>query len=321
VQLLLHRNTLVFLEAISCGWKWSITFSCHNPNSDKGRLPEPVAASVFQITSRKDWAMAIGLIERSASAYDYPLLIKNLLHTPLAQAPEQEIVYRDLRRYNYITLHERIGRLASGLTRLGVHPGDTVAIMDWDSHRYLESFFAVPMMGAVLQTVNVRLNSEQILYTLNHSGPKIVLANCDFLPILEQISGRLESVEKFVLITDTGEPSRFDCEYEELLASSSSVCDFPDFDENTRATTFIQRVRLGCRRGFISATANWCCIPSRRWLHSVFRTTRDASTGMMSTCRSPPCSMCMHGAFRTLRRWPAPSKSIPAGIVRACYWH
>ncbi len=61
------------------------------------------------------------------------------------------------RRHSYRTLRERIGRLASVLAGLGVEAGDTVAMMDWDSHRYLECFFAVPMMGAILQTVNVRL--------------------------------------------------------------------------------------------------------------------------------------------------------------------
>ena len=88
-------------------------------------------------------------------AYAYPLLIKQLLLTPLANAPEQEIVYRDLSRYDYRTLCARIARLGSGL---GVLPGQTVAVMDWDSHRYLECFFAVPMLGAVLQTVNTRLS-------------------------------------------------------------------------------------------------------------------------------------------------------------------
>src|SRR3954468_3309142 len=90
------------------------------------------------------------LIERTPSAYSYPLLIKHLLHTPLAHAPDQEIVYRDLKRYDYRTLRRRIGQLANGLADLGVGPGDTVAVMDWDSHRSLESYFAVPMMGAVL---------------------------------------------------------------------------------------------------------------------------------------------------------------------------
>ena len=93
------------------------------------------------------------LIDVTASAYSYPLLIKHLLHYPLAHTPDQEIVYRDL-RYNYREFRERIGRLASGLrNRRGA--GDVVAVLDWDSHRYLECYFAVPMMGAVLQTVNL----------------------------------------------------------------------------------------------------------------------------------------------------------------------
>ena len=102
--------------------------------------------------------MSASLIEHTPSAYDYPLLIKHLLHTPLATAPDQEIVYRDISRYTYRTLRQRIGRLAAGLAALGVKPGDTVAVMDWDSHRYLECYFAIPMMGAVLQTVNIRLS-------------------------------------------------------------------------------------------------------------------------------------------------------------------
>ena len=95
------------------------------------------------------------LIEVSPSAYQYPLLVKHLLHYPMVHAPDQEIVYRDLRRHSYRVFRERIGRLASGLAELGVKPGDVVAVLDWDSHRYLECYFAVPMMGAVLQTVNL----------------------------------------------------------------------------------------------------------------------------------------------------------------------
>ena len=75
--------------------------------------------------------MSASLIEHTPSAYDYPLLIKHLLHTPLATAPDQEIVYRDISRYTYRTLRQRIGRLASGLAGLGVKPGNTVAVMDW----------------------------------------------------------------------------------------------------------------------------------------------------------------------------------------------
>src|SRR5215471_6907623 len=100
--------------------------------------------------------MSVLPIVHTPSAYDYPLLIKHLLHTPLAIAPEQEIVYRGTTRFPYWRMRQRIGQLASGLTARGVKPGQTVAVMDWDSQRYLECFFAIPMMGVVLQTVNIR---------------------------------------------------------------------------------------------------------------------------------------------------------------------
>ena len=88
-------------------------------------------------------------IQGAKSAYEYPLLLKQLWHTPLVQAPDQEIVYRGLKRFTYCQLRERIGRLASGLAGLGVGAGDTVGVLDWDSNRFLEAYFAVPMMGAV----------------------------------------------------------------------------------------------------------------------------------------------------------------------------
>ena len=221
-------------------------------------------------------------IERAANAYAYPLLIKQLLHTPLAVAPDQEIVYRDLVRYTYRDLRARIGQLASGLAKLGIGPGDTVGMMDWDSHRYLECFFAVPMMGAVLQTVNVRLNPEQILYTLNHAGPRVLLVNAEFLPVLESIKDRIETVEKYVLISDAPHAEQtsipFECDYEILLLSGSANYDFPDFDENTRATTFYTTGTTGLPKGVyfshrqlvlhtLAETAAMALAPSQGRLH------------------------------------------------------
>ena len=200
--------------------------------------------------------MSASLIEHTPSAYDYPLLIKHLLHTPLATTPDQEIVYRDLNRYTYRTLRQRIGRLATGLAALGVKPGDTVAVMDWDSHRYLECYFAIPMMGAVLQTVNIRLSPEQILYTLNHARADVVLCLNEFLPLLDAIKENLETVKTFVLLSDGDAAAEqphslvtFAAEYEDLLARSVQPFDFPDFDENTRATTFYTTGTTGNPKG------------------------------------------------------------------------
>lgn len=183
------------------------------------------------------------------SAYAYPLLIKQLLLTPLANAPDQQIVYRDLIRYDYRTLCERIGRLGSGLR---VTAGQTVAVMDWDSHRYLECFFAIPMLGAVLQTVNVRLSPDQIVYTLNHARADVLLVHEDFLPLLESFRDRLETVHRFVLLSDRDAPDRaapFETDYETLLAGGNPDHVFPDFDENTRATTFYTTGTTGHPKG------------------------------------------------------------------------
>ena len=197
--------------------------------------------------------MSASLIERTPSAYDYPLLLKHLLHTPLVTSPDQEIVYRDIRRYTYRTLSKRISQLASGLDGLGVRAGDTVAVMDWDSHRYLECYFAIPMMGAVLQTVNIRLSPEEILYTLNHAGADVILCLTDFLPVLESIKDRLETANTFILLSDERERPQssvaFAAEYEELLVKSEQDFDFPDFDENTRATTFYTTGTTGNPKG------------------------------------------------------------------------
>ena len=197
--------------------------------------------------------MALQHIVSTPSAYNYQLLIKHLLRTPLTYAPDQEIVYRDRMRYTYTELGKRVARLAHGLTALGIRQGDTVAIMDWDSHRYLECFFAVPMMGAVLHTVNVRLSAEQLVYTINHAEDDILLVNEEFLPLLAGVQDQLITVKKIVLISDSGkEPQTdlsLDIEYEALLAGRQDTYDFPDFSENARATTFYTTGTTGLPKG------------------------------------------------------------------------
>src|SRR5210317_1827526 len=137
--------------------------------------------------------MTDNLIQRTTSAYSYPLIIKNMFYAPVVNNPEQEIVYRGERRFSYQEFHKRVHRLADGLTKLGVKPGDTVAMMDWDSHRYLECFYAVPMLGAVLHTVNVRLSPEQIVFTIDHAEDDFILLNSEFLPVIEQVKGRIDT--------------------------------------------------------------------------------------------------------------------------------
>lgn len=198
------------------------------------------------------------LIPRTSSAHEPPMLLKSLLAQSLKYEPHREIVYRDLFRMNYITFNNRVHRLGDLLHRLGVKPGDTVAVFDWDSHRYLECFFAVPSLGAILHTINVRLSPAQILFTMNHAEDKVVLIHEDFLPLLDAIKGQLTTVETFIVLSDkvySGNrlgatiPAGFVGEYEYLLAETSGNHLFPDFDENTWATTFYTTGTTGNPKG------------------------------------------------------------------------
>jgi len=183
----------------------------------------------------------------------YQLLIKNLLLNPAIKNPNQEIVYKDKLRFSYKEFTQRVHQLANLLTNMGIKKGDTVAVMDYDSHRYLELYFAIPMIGAILHTVNVRLSPEQILYTIDHAEDDILFINADFIPIIEQIKGRIDTIKEYILISDDDQEAQshisFYGEYEELLSKESVTFDFEDFDENTRATTFYTTGTTGLPKG------------------------------------------------------------------------
>ncbi|MBV4534496.1 MULTISPECIES: fatty acid--CoA ligase [Pseudomonas] len=193
------------------------------------------------------------IIKPAEGAYQYPLLIKRLLMSGSRYEKTREIVYRDQLRLTYPQLVERIARLANVLTQAGVKAGDTVAVMDWDSHRYLECMFAIPMIGAVVHTINVRLSPEQILYTMNHAEDRLVLVNSDFVALYQGIAGQLTTVDKTLLLTDgpdkSAELPNLVGEYEQLLAAASPQYDFPDFDENSVATTFYTTGTTGNPKG------------------------------------------------------------------------
>ena len=177
--------------------------------------------------------MPARLIDRTPEAYRSPLLVKHLLHAPQAlrrstrrssTATCVRYTYRDL-----VAAHrparERPRRVWA------CSRGDTVGVMDWDSHRYLECFFAVPMMGAVLHTVNVRLSPEQILYTIDHAEDDVLLVNAEFLPVLEQIRGPPDHGQAVRPPQRPAEPPATSvplvAEYEDLLARSGESLRLP----------------------------------------------------------------------------------------------
>ncbi|MBR8220561.1 fatty acid--CoA ligase [Burkholderia ambifaria] len=197
--------------------------------------------------------MQDNLVAATPSAYNYPLLIKQLLLNARSLHGDQEITYRGELRYRFRDFDRRLCRLASALTSLDVRHGSTVAVMDWDSHRYLESYFAIPMMGATLFTVNVRLSPQQILYTLNDSEAEVVLVHADFVEMLSGIWGELRFVRRVIVLAD-GQPMPVTDlpvagEYEALLERASPEFVFGEFDENTKAAVFYTTGTTGDPKG------------------------------------------------------------------------
>ncbi|WP_458701094.1 fatty acid--CoA ligase [Sulfurospirillum sp. 1307] len=176
--------------------------------------------------------------------YDHQLLIKNIIQTPVVNNPNQEIVYKGEIRFTYCEFYKRVKKLANYLVSIGIKKGDTIAVMDYDSHRYLECYFAIPMIGAVLHTINIRLSPEQILYTIDHAEDDVILIHEDFLPILNQIKGRIDTVKNYIVLKDDKT-----CEYEQALSTQSDEFEFEDFDENTIATTFYTTGTTGMPKG------------------------------------------------------------------------
>ena len=193
-------------------------------------------------------------ISSAQSAYQYPLLIKSLMLSAQSRKSTKKIIYRDQFNMNYTTFFERVHRLANVLINSGVKPGDTIGVLDWDSHRYLECFYAIPMIGAVLHMVNVRLSAEQILYTMKHAEDSIVLIHNDFLPLIEPLEDQLCSVERYIQLSDK-QHENIDTslasigDYETLLFEAESHYDFPDFDEDSVATTFYTTGTTGDPKG------------------------------------------------------------------------
>ena len=173
---------------------------------------------------------------------EHPLLIKQILTKSSVMSFSQEIVSNPNVRLNYHEFTGRLGRLANSLTAKGISEKMRVGVMDWDTHRYLEYFFAVPMMGAALHTINVRLSPKQVLYTINHAKPDLIIVHQDFMPLIEEIKSDFEC-ETVIIPIGYGE------KYEEWISRSSTSFNFPEFDENRTATLFYTTGTTGDPKG------------------------------------------------------------------------
>jgi fatty-acyl-CoA synthase len=143
-----------------------------------------------------------------------------------------------------------------------------VGVIEWDSHRYLEMYFGIPGIGAILHTINPRLSLENLIYTMAHAEDEVLIFHEDFLPLVEQVRPRCPSIRKVILITDKeekGDIKGVDAEYEEFLAGTSPLDELPDLDENTQATLSYTTGTTGRPKGVyfthrqlvLQTTAGW----------------------------------------------------------------
>ena len=139
-------------------------------------------------------------------------------------------------RVTFADVAARAGRLAGALTRLGVRPGDRVGSYAWNTQQHLEAYYAVPCMGAVLHTLNLRLSPEQVAYTANHAGDRVIILDDTLVGQMEQVVPLLETVERFVVIGEGDMGSLPNAlRYEELLAGEADGHDWPGLDERSPA--------------------------------------------------------------------------------------
>jgi fatty-acyl-CoA synthase len=182
----------------------------------------------------------------------FSLNVGTLLETGVRSAGRNTIVYGDSVRMTYAEFKARIHRLADALTRHGVRAGTKVAIMEWDSHRYLEAFFAVPMLGATLVTINIRLSTAQMAFAFEHSESTVIIVAQELIHLIAQFDvARLSACK--IVVTDA--PSRTSLtannweDYETLLAASDPEFVFPTVSEDAIATTFYTTGTTGAPKG------------------------------------------------------------------------
>lgn len=160
------------------------------------------------------------------------------------------------RRATFAEIGANAARLANALTGLGVAAGDRVGTLCWNTQEHLEAYYAVPCLGAVLHTLNLRLPPGQLTHIVNHAADKIIMVDATLLPVLAPLAAELTTVEAYVVV-GTGDPAllaRLDKPvhaYEALLAAAEPDFDWPELDERAPASMCYTSGTTGDPKGVV----------------------------------------------------------------------
>jgi len=173
-----------------------------------------------------------------ARMMEFPLVLSHLIERAEHYFPRSEIVSTlpdgTRRHATYGDFARRARKLANALTALGVKPGDRVATFCWNHQAHLECYFAVPAMGAVVHTLNLRLHADEIGYIAGHAEDVVVIVDQCLLPLFEAFRGKIASLRHVIVVPDKGEPVPAGMlDYEALLGDAKDDFVWPELDENT----------------------------------------------------------------------------------------
>jgi len=185
----------------------------------------------------------------------FPLTLASLLERVGKLFPAVEVVSsrpdNSIHRYDYREMHRRARALAAALQDLGLQRGDRVATLMWNHHVHLETYFAIPSVGGVLHTLNLRLHPDELAYIVNHAADRWLIVDDVLLPLYEKIREKVR-IERVYVVPFSGHPAPSGYEdYESLLQSSSGHPAYPDLDENDAAGMCYTSGTTGTPKGVV----------------------------------------------------------------------